>query len=206
MNYDIIFYHSGRTSETEKLLNKKLSPYKAERAASVAAMTPKDLAKELEASLGRTRLVFIIGGLDGGRQSTDTILSSILSSDSGMTSEKLIDNDDNISYMIKSEDRTIAVLPDEPEVISEMLDKRIISELRKRYSLTSEKDDTPSIESVVSELDRQLSGMDRTRTSFGFEAMRREKKSLDRLKILITALFAAGIALAVISIILYLSA
>ena len=203
MNYEIIFYHSGRTSETEKLLNKKLSPYGVERAGSIAAITPTDLAKELEAALDRSRLVIIIGGLDGGRQSTDTILSSILSSGSGMTSEKLIDNEENISYIIKSEDRTIVVLPDEPDIISEMLDKRIISELRRRYSLTSEKDDSPTIESVVSELDKQLSKMDRTRTSIGNEFMRREEQSLKRLKVLIIALFAAGIALSALSIILF---
>ena len=126
MVYNIIFYHSGKTAEAERLTDKKLSALTLSKGAVYAAVSPSELAKRLKNSLSAADIAIIIGGLDGGRQSTDTILSLVLSSKaSSMQCEKLLDDDDNIAYLIKAGRQYILVLPDDPDAIAAMLDKRM---------------------------------------------------------------------------------
>lgn len=196
MNYDILFYHSGKTAETERLIEKYFRKLKLKKRSSYAAVSPSELAGRLERSLKKSDIVVIIGGLDGGRQSTDAILSSILSSKASVLDcEKLIDDDDNISYIISAGKQCILVFPDETEVIGTMLELRIVSRLKKKYSLNEESEDIPSFESVKKELERQLEGQDMNSSGYAAEYVRNEKTKLNRLKICIAAASAAGVIL-----------
>ncbi len=166
MKYEMIFYHSGKTAEIERAAAQRLRRIGLELSASTAAVDPKELAEELKKSLKKTNIVFVVGGLDGGVQSTENVLSTILSSNgSSMKSNKLVDDDENTVYLLKCKKQTIIVFPDDTEVIGRMFDAKIISELKKTYSLKEEKSETPSMEKITKELDTNLSGMNRVRTS-----------------------------------------
>ena len=130
MEYEIIFYHSGKTAECERLLEKRFSKLGLSALPSTAATDPASLASELQQALSCSDIVIIIGGLDGGRQSTDSILSQILSAEKERPDcEKLVDDNDNIAYFLKAGDQCIVVLPDETEVMEGMLDTVLICDL-----------------------------------------------------------------------------
>ena len=166
MDYEIIFYHSGKTAEIERMLERRLEGLGLKRSISAAAADPSELAGMLGKSLSRCDLIFVVGGLDNSAGSTDNVLSSVLSSEKGkLSSERLIDDNENTAYLIRSEKQLIAVVPDETEVIEKMLDKKIISEIKTVYSLSEKNDEKPSIKEIKDELDKQLNDMGRTRTN-----------------------------------------
>ena len=139
MEYEIIFYHSGKTFEAERLLDRKLSGLHLTRRLSAEAVTPEELADQLSGCLSRCNIMVIIGGLDGGQQSTDSILSMILSAQGdSLHCEKLLDEEDNPAYYICAEQQCILVLPDDPAVMETMLDKRLLSVLKEKYVLGDE--------------------------------------------------------------------
>lgn len=194
LNYEVIFYHSGKTSEIEKVISSKLSPVEMEMSQSFAATIPTELAEFLGRSLDRSDVVIIVGGLDGGKQSTDNVLSTVLSTNgSKMKSNKIVDDNGNNGYIIRCLEQTIIVLPDETAVISNMLDKKIVSELSQIYKLKQKANNTPSIESITNELDRQLASMGRVRTSVLTEEEQKPKKSLKGIKAAIIILIALSI-------------
>ncbi len=197
MKYEIIFYHSGKTAEIEKTADSRLKSIGLESAVSTAAVSPKELADELSASLKRVNIVLIIGGIDGGVQSTENVLSTVLSSDaSSIKSHKLIDNDGNIVYLIKCQNQTIAVFPDDTAIIDKMLEAKIISELKKIYSLKQEKSDKPSMEKITGELNEQLSKSNRVRTSISIGNNEPQKpktdKTLSAMRIAVISLIVLG--------------
>lgn len=168
LDYEIIFYHAGKTAENENALNKALTvlPQIQTGGRACAATTPKELAKELSNALSRVKLVFIIGGLDGGKQSTECILSKVLSGKkSDLTSNKIEipDVSDN-GYLIRCSDQTIVVLPDDSELISKMIANPILAELEKTYAFKRKaQDDLPNIKDISDQLDTQLADVARTR-------------------------------------------
>ena len=191
MKYDIIFYHSGKTAEAERLLERRLLPLGCERERTAAAITPQELGRLLGASVKSSRLVFIIGGLDGGKQSTDSVLSVILSSKDGQ-----------IRAEIRSREQTIVVFQDDPEIIEFMLENRVLDELKEVYSISGEESGLPSFESVAGELRTQLSGMKMSRPAPLNEAVKREEKALKIMKAAIIALIAVGASLIAAAVIL----
>ena len=203
MNYEIIFYHSGNTAETERLIDKSFGNLKLKKRATEAAVSPEELVASLRKALKKTDIVVIIGGLDGGGQSTDLILSSILSAKgSGLDCERLVDDDDNISYMIGAGKQNILVFPDETEVIGTMLEMRIKDRLKKQYSLKEESEDIPSFESVKNDLERQLQGQDKIKSGYAEQYYRKEKAELNKLRIFIAAAAALGVLLSAAGIII----
>lgn len=202
MDYEIIFYHSGKTAETERLIEKKLGALSLSRGTSFAAVSPSELANGLKTALRRTNIAVIIGGLDGGKYSTDAILSLVLSSKaSSMKCEKLLDDNDNIAYLIKAGRQYILVLPDEPEIIEEMLDKRMIKELCADYSLDVSEKSRTSIDEVTGKLKKQLSEMGMTRGSYRAQYAEKQHKELKLLSSLMWAALAAGIFMLILAII-----
>lgn len=191
LDYEIIFYHSGRTAEIEKAINQRLEKTGMNMSQSAAAVSPAELADMLSESLDRSEMVIIVGGLDGGRQSTENVLSAVLSTNgSKMKSNKIVDESGNVSYMIRCLEQTILVFPDETEIITSMLDAKIISELAEIYKLKPVQKNTPSIDEIASELDRQLAGISRTRTNISADSNKVPKKSFIGLKISIAVLTA----------------
>ncbi len=193
VSYDIIFYHSGRTAEAERLLQKRLESLRLIRRHSGAAVSPRELAKRLDRSLRRSDAVFIIGGLDGGKQSTDTILSLVLSSrGASLNCEKLVDEEGNISYLIRSQRQCIIVMPDEPEVMDAMLKKRLRDQLGTFYSLSDSSESPPPIEEITKELEKQLSASGPSMLSRENTYAREKRRELKRLQIIAFAVLAAG--------------
>lgn len=207
MNYEIIFYHSGRTAEAERLLGSRLSRLGLERLSSAAATEPDDLPPMLSASLGRCGLVFIIGGLDGSKSSTEALLSQVLSSAAGdISSERLIDEDENIAYLISSGRQMIILLPDDTAVTDRMLEKRIISQLETFYSLSTREDDRPPIGQITKELDRQLASMPRKPVGFAVSAAAADYGRSERRMTLIAAILAAAAVIQAVTAVILLTA
>ena len=204
MNYEIIFYHSGRTAETECLLEKRLNRFKLERSKTTAATDPEELVSNLNNALKRTELIFICGGLDGSRQSTDSVLSAVLSAGSGkLISEKLIDEKGNIAYIIRAERQLIIAVPDDPEVISGMSDKRIRDELQAIYSLEPDEDEKPSIDEITQKLDEQLKAASSSRIQPINKVALQQEQEQKKLLFASVILGVASAALAISAILLY---
>lgn len=168
LDYEIIFYHAGMTAENENALTKALAVLPMAQTGACAATTPKELAKELSKALSRVKSVFIIGGLDGGTQSTERILSKVLSGKkSDLTSNKIeLPNVSENGYFIRCMDQTIVVLPDNSQVIERMIANPVLSELEKVYDLKrKEQDEHPNIREISNKLDTQLSDAARTRVT-----------------------------------------
>ena len=194
LDYEIIFYHSGKTAEIEKTINQRLEKTGMNMSQSAAAVSPTELADMLGKALDRVEAVIIVGGLDGGTQSTENVLSSVLSTNgSKMNSKKIVDENGNISYMIRCREQTILVFPDETDVIISMLDAKIIAELIEIYKLKPVQKNTPSIDEIAKELDRQLAGISRTRTNITPPTEKKAPKGQLGLKIAIVVLTALGL-------------
>lgn len=205
MNYEIIFYHSGQTAGIENRTAELLSGLSLELSRCRAALTPPELAQHLAESLDRTDIVLIIGGLDGGLQSTDKILSVVLSGKNGnIKSDKLVDDDGNTAYLIRSRKQTIIVLPDDAEIIEKMLCMKIKAELQKIYSLTEVNEEKASIEEITRQLDSRLSGLQSMPHADGNLYAGNRDKSLVGLRFLIAALLALGLIQAVLALIFFL--
>ncbi len=204
MEYEIIFYHSGKTSETERLLDKKLSKLHLVRRTSTAAVDPQELAEALAHSLTVCDIVIIIGGLDGGRQSTDSILSMILSAkEDHLHCEKLVDGDEHLSYCIRAEQQCILVFPDDPQVMEEMLNKRLLRQLKKDYTLREEESDAPSLETVTAQLQKQLADQDTPTSDYHAQVIRRQETELKRLLVGTIVSAAVGVILLVLAFLLH---
>ena len=195
MEYEIIFYHSGKTFEAERLLDRKLSGLHLTRRLSAAAVTPEELADQLSGCLSRCNIIVIIGGLDGGQQSSDSILSMILSAQGdSLHCEKLLDEEDNPAYYICAEQQCILVLPDDPAVMETMLDKRLLSVLKEKYVLgDEEQEEVPSMETVTAALQKDLSGLGQNTSDYHARLMAQQQTSLNRLRLL--TLVSAGIGI-----------
>lgn len=202
MNYEIIFYHSGKTAEAEQLLDLRLSRLGLERSDSSAATEPAELPAMLQQSLCRAELIFTVGGLDGSKNSTEELLSQALSSVSGkISSQKLIDEYDNPAYLISSGRQMIIVLPDDTAVIETMLEKKLLSELEAFYSLKSRKDERPPIEQITKELDRQLASMPRRPAGLIAPPVLSFDRTEKRMKLIAAILGAAALVQAVLAVV-----
>jgi len=201
MEYEIIFYHAGKTAETERLLYKTLTPLSLNRRQSTAATDPSSLAQALKSALMYSDIVVIIGGLDGGSQSTDSILSDILSSgEQAPECRKLVDEDDHIAYYLTAGDQCILLFPDETEVIDSMLQKRLKEELKKKFSLTEQQEYQPDMAALAEELKKELSQQGRERRFFGAELSDRQRRQMRGLLLASGITAAAGLLLLVIAI------
>lgn len=168
LDYEIIFYHAGMTAENENALTKALAVLPMVQTGACAATTPKELAKELSKALSRVRSVFIIGGLDGSTQSTERILSKVLSGrKSNLISNKIeLPDVSEKGYLIRCMNQMIVVLPDNSQLIERMIAHPVLSELEKVYDLKrKEQDERPDIKEISGKLDTQLSDAARTRVT-----------------------------------------
>ncbi len=168
LDYEIIFYHAGMTAENENTLTKTLAVLPMVQTGACAATTPKELAKELSKALSRVKSVFIIGGLDGSMQSTERILSKVLSGrKSDLTSNKIeLPQIDENGYFIRCMDQTIVVLPDNAQWIKRMIADVVLVELEKVYELKRKSEDKrPDIEQISDQLDTQLADVARMRVN-----------------------------------------
>lgn len=195
MDYELIYYTAGRTAEVERVLDKSLSQMGLSHSAGEAATTTSELANALSKSLKKSRLIFVIGGLNNGYDSTDKVLSKILVSNDTNVFSKRVDGDKDSGYIIRAMGQSIVILPDEPEQVTSILNNGIISDLAETYSLKLPEEETSNVEDVMQNLDESLSGVQRTRLISAPPKPKLYKRSR-RAKVLIGVLVAVGIVLA----------
>lgn len=195
MDYELIYYTAGRTAEVERVLDKNLSPMGLLHSSGAAATTVSELSEALSKSLKKSRLIFVIGGLNNAYDSTDKILSKILVSNDANVFSKRIDGEKNSGYIIRAMGQTIIILPDEPDEVIKILNAGIISDLADTYSLKNPEEDDTDIDSVMQNLDESLSGVQRTRLISAPPKPKLYKRSR-KAKVLIGILLALGIILA----------
>lgn len=204
MNYELIYYTAGRTAEVERVLDKTLSPMGLSHLSGEAATTVSELTDALSKSLKKSRLIFVIGGLNNGYDSTDKILSKILVTNDTNVFSKRIDSEKSSGYIIRAIGQTIVILPDEPDEVTKILKAGIVSDLSSTYSLKVPEENNTDIEDVMQNLDESLSGVQRTRLISAPPKPKLYKRSR-KTKILIGILFALGIVLAVSAVIVALA-
>ena len=117
MDYELIYYTAGRTAEVERVLDKNLSQMGLSHSAGEAATTTSELANALAKRLKKSQLIFVIGGLNGGYDSTDKVLSKILVTNDSNVFSKRVDGEKNSGYSIRAIGQTIVILPDEPDEV-----------------------------------------------------------------------------------------
>ena len=192
MNYDIIFYHSGKTAELERVLSMALEGMGLQQRGAEAAADPVELFDTLSGVLKKRKLIFIIGGMDGGIQSTDSVLSDVLTDKNGKKpAAKPVGND---GRMLRSSDQTIILLPDYSEEIGKLMPE-LKEKLGEIYKLSDETVEPPEIEKVADELDNELSKSKRERVAaVGMTAEKRSRRQLDAIKAAIAVLLVLAAA------------
>ncbi len=196
MDYELIYYTAGRTAEVERTLDKSLSPMGLSHSSGAAATTTSELAASLSKSLKKSQLIFVIGGLNNGYDSTDKVLSKILVTNDAIVFSKRIDGEKNSGYIIRAVGQTIVILPDDPDETELILKSGIISDLADTYSLKAPDEDKTDIDGVMQNLDESLSGVQRTRLISAPPKPKLYKRS-KKAKVIIGIFFALGIVLAV---------
>lgn len=139
MNCSIIYYIAYKTGYIQRNLNKKLrSMPEITITSTLAAVSEDDFVEKLKNALEQTELVVIIGGLSADeKRNVMTILSDYFSvHELEVTFNKKVINPNNgkDGYLIRSINKYIAVLPDEPDDV----DKMFGSELLKNINITSD--------------------------------------------------------------------
>lgn len=188
MNYEIIFYRSGKTSEIQNLLSETFSEISLSLNEACAAVSPKELTEILGRAIKRNKLILIVGG-DTGKYSTENILDKVLRSDkSEILSETLNSNDDPICRIKRAKDQTIVTLPDDTDKISD-----ILSDLKKNlsdiYKLKKNVDNETVNDNIAEDIDKQMARTKRVRVApAGSTAEKRVEKKLSALKATIAIL------------------
>ncbi len=192
MNYEIIFYHSGKTAELEKILADALEGLGLKQGGGYAAADPEELAAILSGVLKKRRLIFIIGGLDGGCQSTDEILEKVLvPKEESALRDVVLGGEGRLICCSK---QTLVMLPDSATEVRGILQK-LKEQLAGIYELEEEERPVAEIENVAEELDKELSSSRRERvTPTGMTAEKRNRSQLAALKATIAVLLVLAAA------------
>ena len=137
MDCSIIYYIAYKTGYIQRNLNKKFNTIPDIKVTStVAAVSEEDLSEKFGKSLEKTNLIMVIGGLSAAeKRNVMTILSDYFNNhDLEVTFNKKVVNPDGgkDGYLIRSGEKYIAVLPDEPEEINKMFG----SELMKNINIS----------------------------------------------------------------------
>ncbi len=150
MNCEIIFYMSHKTGYVQRTLKKSLELCRRECGelqivGSGAAVSPADFCEKLTVSLERVDVVFVIGGLSFDKEYDVMELLSDYFPDNDMdvTFNKRVENSEGgrDGYIIRSGEKYVAVLPDEPEQVRAMVGVELLScidfprnECREQYN------------------------------------------------------------------------
>lgn len=134
MDCAVIFYISYKTGYIQRILSKKFRESdEITIASSVAAVAPEDMRDKFSQSLENNNLIFVIGGLSAA---ADRNVMTVLS-DYFTDNEMDVDFNKKImnpcggkdGYLIKSGEKYIAVLPDEPDHIETMIGSELMKNI-----------------------------------------------------------------------------
>ena len=137
MECSIIYYIAYKTGYIQRNLNKKFNTIPDIKVTyTLAAVSGEDLSEKFKQSIEKTDLIIVIGGLSAAEnRNVMTILSDYFNNNEmEVTFNKKVVNPDGgkDGFLIRSKDKYIAVLPDEPEHINKMFG----SELMKNINIT----------------------------------------------------------------------
>lgn len=137
MNCHIIFYMAKKTSLCEKALKKSIDTFSIHSEKTIFATSPKQLGSSLINALSVSNIVFTVGGLsDFDEASIENVFSNALSKHPEAEVKKLRNTiSDNHGYLITQGCQAIIALPDEPDEISNILNKSVQEYLQKHINL-----------------------------------------------------------------------
>ena len=145
MQCELIFYVAHKTGYNETIFSKKLESSDLQVSKTQVATTPIDLGELLKASLERSNLVFIIGGL---QRTDETNIVEILSKClENRSKEKIIckrienSQGKNDGYIVQSGRQMIVMLPDVPDELEIMAGNVLLQYISEFYSLKFKKMD-----------------------------------------------------------------
>ncbi len=177
MNYEIIFYRSGKTSEIQNILSDRLGGISLSLNEACAAVSPKELTEMLGRAVKRDNLILIVGG-EIGKQNTDEVLDRILRSDKAEILLEEIESNGVVCKIRRAKEQTIIVLPDDTERIISVLPE-LKNKLMDIYKLEEESNDNGFPENIPDEIYKQMAQTKRVRVApVGSTA---EKRALSRL-------------------------
>ena len=130
----VIYYIAYKTGYIQRTLSKKLAGVKnLTLNKAVAAVSKDDFTEKLTASLSDSDFIIVIGGLSSGRdRNVMTVLSDYVNdTDMEITFNKRVLNPDGgkDGYLIRSRNKYIAVLPDEPQQVEKMFESELIKNI-----------------------------------------------------------------------------
>lgn len=130
----MIYYIAYKTGYIQRTLSKKLAGVKnLTLNKAVAAVSKDDFTEKLTASLSDSDFIIVIGGLSSGRdRNVMTVLSDYVNdTDMEITFNKRVLNPDGgkDGYLIRSRNKYIAVLPDEPQQVEKMFESELIKNI-----------------------------------------------------------------------------
>ncbi len=184
MDYEIIFYHAGKTAEIQALIDSSLNGISLHLRNVCAAVSPVELSKQLAVSVSRSRLIVVIGGDD----ECETVLGKVLTTKSGSISQETIE-----SYGVRAVVRTVSgqavvQLPGDTEDISCILDG-LVQRLAEYFGTKPETDKKMPAEAAIKELDEKMASINRIKVNVsGSTAEKRTGSRLKKLKITIAVL------------------
>lgn len=139
----IIYYIAYKTGYIQRCLDKKLATVKnMEQGGVAAAVSAEDFRGKLEESLESSDFVIVVGGLTaGGDRNVMTVMSDYFNDkEMDVTFNKRVINPDGgkDGYLIRSGDKYIAVLPDEPEQVDKMMGSELLSNINISPNTTAQ--------------------------------------------------------------------
>ena len=183
MNYEMIFYHAGKTAEIQELIDSSLSGYSLRLGNVSAAADAKELSAQLAASVSRSRLILVIG-----EEGSDRILSRVLTSSSESIREELIEGSGVRAVMRTVPGHAVIQLPGDTEDLSCIIDE-LTARIQEFFGLRPEKNDNISPIEAIKELDKKMASINRIKvTPSGSTAEKRRGGRLRALKITIAIL------------------
>lgn len=132
MKFDLIFYLSKKTNICENTLVEKLKKYNITPNLVKGATNPKELGRQLQSSLKKCYLVFIIGDINSpNKTNLENVLSNMVSTSTGgleIETKKIKgSNLGNNGYLLRCGVQLIVALPDNPKEIEHMINDNLIN-------------------------------------------------------------------------------
>ena len=205
MNFEIIFYRSGKTAVLQQELEKILIPFGGKLTAACAVSDNKELAEKMSLALKKRKLIIVTGRTDSSSESTEKLLSKILRPKDKKTAFAInTASTDGITlhYMV-SGGQMILILPDLPESIA-TLEPRIRELITKYFNINAQIRKIDDISKVNEKIGQDRSITMRTPViPRGSTAEKRNKNKLGTLKIIFIILISLGITELAAAVIIY---
>jgi hypothetical protein len=131
MDYKIVFYSAQRTSVCERALKKRLAANQLTHGGSVFAVNNGSLGEQLAEAFRTCDIAFLVGGLgfSDSRNAAHIISNAAADCDPELV-RKLKGVDGHDGFMLKSGDKLMVLLPDDPEQIEAIAQGELSGYLR----------------------------------------------------------------------------